>query len=1185
MTDLWTDIIRDEPRERFEAALDAVIAALAPKFAFVTEAQTKASYVDRMDIVASTIESMVEAATRHDPLLFAPVHEAILTQWEADFDAIQHVRSIDAQRTSAKRPWYRRQRREAGRKTAATVINRTPWDGLTYDPAAPDSERGRRSVWTVDVLGKGGGNMLLTLEFKWPDYTVRADPYPGGIVAKGQTATLMTIESAAIDFLKTVTPEWWEEQKAAAVAKYSSKTAAPVWVQNQSGIGPDFDWKFWVGRGYTGMPGSKILSVTPTEDYMMNGPMNGEAFAIFEVQLADGRVVEIPRDMFAMWRSQQSSYVPKTSMTANGKVAITASEAKELVTRFPEGLKERVAAIVELTVYGPTYDRGVTDNLLTAARTSGDDQEWWLRNAEAQATVARGGEWLRPIHPRSQGEQGRMFDAKLAGQYPDDYDVNQELFDEVGDMIWAESGPVEVLNPANVTIGTYPTVADAEKWMLDSDKFGQYTTPDDYYRAGYQVVVVPKTASKTAAVFTTPEENAANPPDTWIVEKVADRLWALKTKDGVTFENYPTRAAAEAAKSSGFLFDLYNKEKRWYAGEQFPNLRSWEDVKAEQERTKARFGSQSTDAVLSYNIANIPSGGKEIYSANGVFCHVYYDGDNIRDDYGALVQGSGVWEVVVKDTDELVGGRQLNRKEFRCQEGKNHGIVASMVADYVSDTLISAKRRQGSKGHGFEQVAVDLETNAIVTGTYRQGSVAAAVTFVRLGTAVHWAVTDEAGDEEKDSGSTPSVRDALEQAWDALNKVLDKQPPPSADIVKEVTDAVDATSDAVTEAGGKAPEEKAADTGKPVADQSKAPVHPADPQPKDGAPVPKKDDKVVKPDAPIDDGKTAPADVKAKDDAAPVAAVPPKEPKDAQGPEEESTEAKPADGAPPASDKTAPTADPGAAPMPDNATSPDSGAPNAIVDKAEDLSQGDVSGVDPSKMETGERTSMTYTLADGTTGTVDVTFLREENEIYFFDGPQGEFGIGERDDQWVDADGNSFAFSQGDAVDELKPEQDQIDLDAPAYEEGTGAPPAEGQSGDDGKPDFIKDKADGGGDDKKGDAPADDKAPAKDDSKGDDSTDDDGKKKKSAPPWAKAKESILAENPGLSPGLADRLAKRAFSLSLHMGAISEEDLRDAMYAINRALGDPNDPDRDPELLEIRDKIWDLRRKLDPSLRD
>ena len=57
-----------------------------------------------------------------------------------------------------------------------------------------------------------------------------------------------------------------------------------------------------IGKGKLGFPGSVITAVTPGLDYLMNGPMgsaeHGEAFGTITVDLADGRTVNIPCDIF-----------------------------------------------------------------------------------------------------------------------------------------------------------------------------------------------------------------------------------------------------------------------------------------------------------------------------------------------------------------------------------------------------------------------------------------------------------------------------------------------------------------------------------------------------------------------------------------------------------------------------------------------------------------------------------------------------------------------------------------------------------------------------------------------------------------------------------------------------------------------------------------------------------------------
>lgn len=68
------------------------------------------------------------------------------------------------------------------------------------------------------------------------------------------------------------------------------------------------------------------------------------------------------------------------------------------------------------------------------------------------------------------------------------------------------------------------------------------------------------------ALNLTPEEHDANPPSTWTVRKHG-RKWALCNKEGHVMSTEPTKRQAEALKSSGFYFELYQKEGRWFRGE------------------------------------------------------------------------------------------------------------------------------------------------------------------------------------------------------------------------------------------------------------------------------------------------------------------------------------------------------------------------------------------------------------------------------------------------------------------------------------------------------------------------------------------------------------------------------------------------------------------------------------------
>lgn len=69
------------------------------------------------------------------------------------------------------------------------------------------------------------------------------------------------------------------------------------------------------------------------------------------------------------------------------------------------------------------------------------------------------------------------------------------------------------------------------------------------------------------SLFSSPAEHADNPPSTWRVEKIGPGCWSVLTKAGVGITSQSTKGRAEAILTSGFYFDLWHKEQRWYAGE------------------------------------------------------------------------------------------------------------------------------------------------------------------------------------------------------------------------------------------------------------------------------------------------------------------------------------------------------------------------------------------------------------------------------------------------------------------------------------------------------------------------------------------------------------------------------------------------------------------------------------------
>ena len=74
------------------------------------------------------------------------------------------------------------------------------------------------------------------------------------------------------------------------------------------------------------------------------------------------------------------------------------------------------------------------------------------------------------------------------------------------------------------------------------------------------------------SVYSTPEQHAANPPESWVVVKVADHKWELRDAQGTRLHYGTTKKECEAAREVGFIRNLYDAETRWYAGE---SVRGW----------------------------------------------------------------------------------------------------------------------------------------------------------------------------------------------------------------------------------------------------------------------------------------------------------------------------------------------------------------------------------------------------------------------------------------------------------------------------------------------------------------------------------------------------------------------------------------------------------------------------------
>jgi hypothetical protein len=67
-----------------------------------------------------------------------------------------------------------------------------------------------------------------------------------------------------------------------------------------------------------------------------------------------------------------------------------------------------------------------------------------------------------------------------------------------------------------------------------------------------------------------PENHAENPPSTWTVVRVG-RQWSIVDKQGVSLETgLRTKHEATERLTDGFAARLWEKERRYYSGEDVP---------------------------------------------------------------------------------------------------------------------------------------------------------------------------------------------------------------------------------------------------------------------------------------------------------------------------------------------------------------------------------------------------------------------------------------------------------------------------------------------------------------------------------------------------------------------------------------------------------------------------------------
>lgn len=130
------------------------------------------------------------------------------------------------------------------------------------------------------------------------------------------------------------------------------------------------------------------------------------------------------------------------------------------------------------------------------------------------------------------------------------------------------------------------------------------------------------------ALYTSPEAHAANPPETWAAVKTGARSWALTDQAGGILQTTATRREAEALRSSGFYFDLWHKEARWYAGEPVQGWKPYAPVvtTAPEDETAERIRAGVRDENLSWSdVADQSARGWCPASPDGTEPHIVTD--------------------------------------------------------------------------------------------------------------------------------------------------------------------------------------------------------------------------------------------------------------------------------------------------------------------------------------------------------------------------------------------------------------------------------------------------------------------------------------------------------------------------------------------------------------------------------
>lgn len=180
------------------------------------------------------------------------------------------------------------------------------------------------------------------------------------------------------------------------------------------------------------------------------------------------------------------------------------------------------------------------------------------------------------------------------------------------------------------------------------------------------------------SLFESPEDHAANPPETWRIVKYG-RGFAFVTKDttdemvqrgGIStldhFERKRDAVAALSGETRSWALTQYERDTRWYAGETPPGQRSWAECKVDRERAAQRKAEREAAERRKIERQGItPDNVAEWRDAFIIALHIERESDNPDpdDDDAAEIRRErldGALDAMRAMLDHITGGNLMN---------------------------------------------------------------------------------------------------------------------------------------------------------------------------------------------------------------------------------------------------------------------------------------------------------------------------------------------------------------------------------------------------------------------------------------------------------------------------------------------------------------------------------------------